>query len=72
MCTLHEPFRFRYLHAGRDLAADLRVDAYETVVPPPPTTFLIHRSPYLRLPTDRTPCCWRWHGLPSGASLHAE
>ncbi|WP_329203274.1 MULTISPECIES: hypothetical protein [unclassified Streptomyces] len=69
---MHETFRFRYLHAGMGLAADLHVDAYETVGPPPPPTLLIHRSLYLRLPADQTPYWLEAAWLAFGASLHAE
>jgi hypothetical protein len=33
---MYETFRYRYLHAGVGLAANLCADAYETDGPPPP------------------------------------
>ncbi|MGV9881215.1 hypothetical protein [Streptomyces sp. NPDC003006] len=69
---MHETFRFRYLHAGMGLTADLRADVYEIDGPPPQPALLIHSSLYLRLPTDRTPYWLEAAWLAFGASLHAE
>ncbi|MFE9555191.1 hypothetical protein ACFYOD_17155 [Streptomyces sp. NPDC006703] len=69
---MYETFRYRHLHAGVGLAADLCADAYETDRPPPPPALLIHRSLYLRLPADRTPYWLEAAWLAFGASLHAK
>ncbi|MER6162411.1 hypothetical protein ABT147_44150 [Streptomyces sp. NPDC001868] len=69
---MYDTFRYRYLHAGMGLAADLRADAYETDDAPPPTSLLINRSLSLRLPADRTPYWLDAAWLAFGASLHAE
>ncbi|MEU4729649.1 hypothetical protein [Streptomyces sp. NPDC023588] len=69
---MHETFHYRYLHAGGGLAADLRADVYETDGPPPAPALLIHRSLYLRLPTDRIPYWLEAAWLAFGASLHAD
>ncbi|MER6160891.1 hypothetical protein ABT147_36120 [Streptomyces sp. NPDC001868] len=69
---MYDTFRYRYLHAGMGLAADLRADAYETDDAPPLTGLLINRSLYLRLPADRAPYWLDAAWLAFGASLHAE
>ncbi|WP_369359247.1 hypothetical protein [Streptomyces sp. cg2] len=69
---MYETFRYRYLHAGVGLAANLCADAYQTDVPPPPPALLIYRSLYLRLPADRTPYWLEAAWLAFGASLHAK
>ncbi|GHB85798.1 hypothetical protein GCM10010347_65940 [Streptomyces cirratus] len=69
---MYDTFRYRYLHAGMGLAADLRADAYEADDVPPPTGLLISRSLYLRLPADRVPYWLDAAWLAFGASLHAE
>ncbi|WP_438297573.1 hypothetical protein [Streptomyces sp. HUAS TT7] len=69
---MYETFRYRYLHAGVGLAANLCADAYQTDEPPPPSALLIHRSLYLRLPADRAPYWLEAAWLAFGASLHAK
>ncbi|MET9603878.1 hypothetical protein ABZZ17_02290 [Streptomyces sp. NPDC006512] len=69
---MHEVFRYRFLHAGAGLAADLSAGAYGTDTVPRSPGLQIHRGLRLRLPADRA-LHWKdaaW--LAFGASLHAE